>query len=137
MRPGLNPRVEVEEIAMCLSAHVPMRRRAVAATPDGRGPEDLALDRWRRGRDHGAGRSVPAQLFRAGQRRAVERAALARTPGLTGAQARLVAGRPCAGQRLRSRTCRGLPVHGQRTRCNARTRKGPRKTVAGKKILRK
>jgi len=32
---------------------------------------------------------------------------------------------------------RGLPVHGQRTRCNARTRKGPRKTVANKKILRK
>lgn len=32
---------------------------------------------------------------------------------------------------------RGLPVHGQRTRCNARTRKGPRKTVAGKKIQRK
>ena len=28
---------------------------------------------------------------------------------------------------------RGLPVHGQRTRCNARTRKGRRKTVAGKK----
>jgi len=28
---------------------------------------------------------------------------------------------------------RGLPVHGQRTRSNARTRKGPRKTVAGKK----
>lgn len=27
----------------------------------------------------------------------------------------------------------GLPVHGQRTRTNARTRKGPRKTVAGKK----
>ncbi len=27
----------------------------------------------------------------------------------------------------------GLPVRGQRTRCNARTRKGPRKTVAGKK----
>ena len=32
---------------------------------------------------------------------------------------------------------RGLPVHGQRTRCNARTRKGPRKTVANKKILKK
>ncbi len=32
---------------------------------------------------------------------------------------------------------RGLPVHGQRTRCNARSRKGPRKTVANKKILRK
>lgn len=32
---------------------------------------------------------------------------------------------------------RGLPVRGQRTRCNARTRKGPRKTVANKKILRK
>ena len=32
---------------------------------------------------------------------------------------------------------RGLPVHGQRTRCNARTRKGPRKTVANKKIARK
>jgi small subunit ribosomal protein S13 len=32
---------------------------------------------------------------------------------------------------------RGLPVHGQRTRCNARTRKGPKKTVANKKILRK
>ena len=28
---------------------------------------------------------------------------------------------------------RGLPSHGQRTRTNARTRKGPRKTVAGKK----
>ena len=27
----------------------------------------------------------------------------------------------------------GLPVHGQRTRTNARTRKGPRRTVAGKK----
>ena len=28
---------------------------------------------------------------------------------------------------------RGLPVHGQRTHTNARTRKGPKKTVAGKK----
>lgn len=28
---------------------------------------------------------------------------------------------------------RSLPVRGQRTRSNARTRKGPRKTVAGKK----
>ncbi len=28
---------------------------------------------------------------------------------------------------------RGLPVRGQRTRTNARTRKGPRKTVPGKK----
>ena len=28
---------------------------------------------------------------------------------------------------------RGMPVRGQRTRTNARTRKGPRKTVAGKK----
>jgi small subunit ribosomal protein S13 len=28
---------------------------------------------------------------------------------------------------------RGLPVRGQRTRTNARTRKGPRKTIAGKK----
>jgi small subunit ribosomal protein S13 len=28
---------------------------------------------------------------------------------------------------------RSLPVHGQRTHTNARTRKGPRKTVAGKK----
>ncbi|MFK7959957.1 MAG: 30S ribosomal protein S13 [Phycisphaerales bacterium] len=28
---------------------------------------------------------------------------------------------------------KGLPVRGQRTRCNARTRKGRRKTVAGKK----
>jgi small subunit ribosomal protein S13 len=28
---------------------------------------------------------------------------------------------------------RGLPAHGQRTRTNARTRKGKRKTVAGKK----
>ena len=42
--------------------------------------------------------------------------------------------------RLRDITCyrglrhrRGLPVRGQRTRSNARTRKGPRKTVAGKK----
>jgi small subunit ribosomal protein S13 len=27
---------------------------------------------------------------------------------------------------------RGLPVRGQRTRTNARTRKGPKKTVAGR-----
>jgi small subunit ribosomal protein S13 len=32
-----------------------------------------------------------------------------------------------------SRHRRGLPAHGQRTRTNARTRKGPRKTVAGKR----
>jgi small subunit ribosomal protein S13 len=32
-----------------------------------------------------------------------------------------------------SRHRRSLPVRGQRTRSNARTRKGPRKTVAGKK----
>lgn len=33
---------------------------------------------------------------------------------------------------------RGLPVRGQRTHTNARTRKGPRKTVAGKKkVLKK
>jgi len=43
-------------------------------------------------------------------------------------------------QRLKDIRCyrgerhrRGLPVHGQRTRCNARTRKGRAKTVAGKK----
>ena len=43
-------------------------------------------------------------------------------------------------QRLRDIQCyrglrhrRGLPVRGQRTRTNARTRMGPRKTVAGKK----
>ena len=42
--------------------------------------------------------------------------------------------------RLRDITCyrgvrhrRGLPVRGQGTQSNARTRKGPRKTVAGKK----
>ncbi len=42
-------------------------------------------------------------------------------------------------QRLKEIDCyrgirhkKGLPVRGQRTRCNARTRKGPRKTVAGK-----
>ncbi|HEX2049083.1 MAG TPA: 30S ribosomal protein S13 [Actinomycetota bacterium] len=34
-------------------------------------------------------------------------------------------------QGLRHR--RGLPVHGQRTHTNGRTRKGPKKTVAGKK----
>lgn len=34
-------------------------------------------------------------------------------------------------QGLRHR--RGLPVHGQRTHTNARTRKGPKKTIAGKK----
>lgn len=38
-------------------------------------------------------------------------------------------------QGLRHR--RGLPVHGQRTHTNARTRKGPRKTVAGKKKVNK
>ena len=38
-------------------------------------------------------------------------------------------------QGLRHR--RGLPVHGQRTHTNARTRKGPKKTVAGKKKVKK
>jgi small subunit ribosomal protein S13 len=38
-------------------------------------------------------------------------------------------------QGLRHR--RGLPVHGQRTHTNARTRKGPKTTVAGKKKVRK
>jgi small subunit ribosomal protein S13 len=33
------------------------------------------------------------------------------------------------------RHIRGLPVRGQRTRTNSRTRKGPRKTVAGKKKI--
>ena len=37
-------------------------------------------------------------------------------------------------QGLRHR--RGLPVHGQRTKTNARTRKGPKRTVAGKKKAR-
>lgn len=32
---------------------------------------------------------------------------------------------------------RGLPVRGQRTQTNARTRKGPKKTVAGKKKVKK
>lgn len=32
---------------------------------------------------------------------------------------------------------RGLPVRGQRTKTNARTRKGPKRTVAGKKKARK
>jgi small subunit ribosomal protein S13 len=32
---------------------------------------------------------------------------------------------------------RGLPVRGQRTHTNARTRKGPKKTVAGKKKVKK
>jgi small subunit ribosomal protein S13 len=40
-----------------------------------------------------------------------------------------------AWQGLRHR--KGLPVHGQRTQTNARTRKGPKKTVAGKKKVRK
>lgn len=46
--------------------------------------------------------------------------------------------------RLRNIACyrglrhrRGLPVRGQRTRCNARTRKGKKKTIANKKIAKK
>ena len=31
---------------------------------------------------------------------------------------------------------RGLPVRGQRTKTNARTRKGPKRTIAGKKKAR-
>ena len=45
-------------------------------------------------------------------------------------------------QRMREIHCyrgerhrRGLPVHGQRTKTNARTRKGKKKTVAGKKSV--
>jgi small subunit ribosomal protein S13 len=37
----------------------------------------------------------------------------------------------CSYEGLRHR--RGLPVRGQRTKTNARTRKGPKRTVAGKK----
>ena len=37
-------------------------------------------------------------------------------------------------QGLRHR--RGLPVRGQRTKTNARTRKGPKRTIAGKKKAR-
>ncbi|HZV79540.1 MAG TPA: 30S ribosomal protein S13 [Candidatus Binatus sp.] len=48
---------------------------------------------------------------------------------VTGAIKRLVDIGSYRGARHR----RGLPVRGQRTRTNARTRKGPRKTVAGKK----
>lgn len=47
-------------------------------------------------------------------------------------------------QRLKDIRCyrgirhmKGLPVRGQKTRSNARTRKGPRKTVAGKKIAKR
>ena len=47
-------------------------------------------------------------------------------------------------QRLKEIQCyrglrhrRGLPVRGQRTRSNARTRKGPKKTVAGKKSIKR
>jgi small subunit ribosomal protein S13 len=47
-------------------------------------------------------------------------------------------------QRLKEINCyrglrhrRGLPVRGQRTRSNARSRKGPKKTVAGKKSIKK
>jgi small subunit ribosomal protein S13 len=45
-------------------------------------------------------------------------------------------------QRLKDIRCyrgirhmKGLPVRGQNTQSNARTRKGPRKTVAGKKSV--
>lgn len=34
------------------------------------------------------------------------------------------------------RHCRGMPVRGQRTKTNARTRKGPKRTIAGKKKAR-
>ncbi len=47
-------------------------------------------------------------------------------------------------QRLKEVACyrglrhrRGLPVRGQRTQTNARTRKGPKKTVAGKKSVKR
>ena len=47
-------------------------------------------------------------------------------------------------QRLKEISCyrglrhrRGLPVRGQQTQSNARTRKGPKKTVAGKKSIKR
>ena len=47
-------------------------------------------------------------------------------------------------QRLKEIACyrglrhrRGLPVRGQQTQSNARTRKGPKKTVAGKKSIKR
>ncbi len=64
---------------------------------------------------------------------------LERTYTLEGGLRRQVAGNI---NRLREIACyrglrhrRGLPVRGQRSRTNARTRKGPRKTVAGKKSV--
>lgn len=60
-----------------------------------------------------------------------------RTYQVEGQARRMVAGNIA---RLRDIGCyrglrhrRGLPVRGQRTKTNARTRKGPKKTVAGKK----
>jgi small subunit ribosomal protein S13 len=50
----------------------------------------------------------------------------ARSPATSGARSRSAPTRA-------SGTAAGLPVHGQRTHTNARTRKGPKKTVAGKK----
>ena len=39
----------------------------------------------------------------------------------------------CVNPRHNQRHRKGLPVRGQRTKTNARTRKGPKRTVAGKK----
>ena len=39
----------------------------------------------------------------------------------------------CVNPRHKQRQRKGLPVRGQRTKTNARTRKGPKRTVAGKK----
>ncbi len=53
--------------------------------------------------------------------------------GLRRAQTQNIARLRDIGSYRGNRHRRSLPVRGQRTRSNARTRKGPRKTVAGKK----
>ena len=62
-----------------------------------------------------------------------------RAGGQAGQQAHVPHGEPArqdpGGHEVLVVRLRPLPVRGQRTRTNARTRKGPKKTVAGKKSV--
>ena len=121
--------VEVGQIAGRLDTV--LERIARAAGRAGRTPEEIRLV--------GVTKGKPASLVAAGVRAGIRH--IGENYVVEGPLRRILLQNV---NRLKEITCyrglrhrRGLPVHGQRTRCNARTRKGPRKTVANKKILSK
>ena len=113
------PREKRMEIALTYIFGIGRTRATATLAATGIDPEQA-----RQGPDRRRGRAAARLTSRPTTRSRVTCAA--RSPPTSGARWRSV-----ATQGIRHR--RGLPVRGQRTRTNARTRKGPKRTVAGKK----